>query len=61
MESTDVVRFGLLLATQAEIDAMKVANSERYLPSEAAAYNEADFQAKADELRNIAYCHGDQL
>ncbi len=57
----DVKRLGLILAVQAEVEAMKVANSERDLPSEAAAYHEADFQGKAEELRNISYCPDEQL
>ena len=61
MESADVKRFGLILAIQAEIDGMKVANAERDLPSEAATYNDEDFQEKAEELRNIAQCHNEQL
>lgn len=61
MEHLDVVRMGLILAVQTEVEAMKVANSERDLPSEAAAYTEEDFKAKAKEIRNISYCHNEQL
>lgn len=61
MNEMDVRRFGLILAIQTEVEAMKTANSERDLPSEAAVYCEADFQAKAEELRNTAYCHNEQL
>ena len=61
MDNYDVTKIGLLFAIQSEVEGMKVANSERDLPSEEAVYTEADFQAKAEELRNIAYCHNEQL
>ena len=61
MESSDVVRLGLILAVQAEIEGMKITNSERDMPSEAAAYPQEHFDGKAEELRNIAYCHEQQL
>ena len=41
-------------AIKAEIEAMKVANNERDLPREAAAYDEAEFFEKAEELRDLA-------
>ncbi len=61
MNEEDVIRFGLILAIQAEIEGMKVANSERDLPAESVAYTDEDFQAKADELRNVSYCDSRQL
>jgi len=61
MEQSEVVRMGLILAVQTEVEGMKVANSERDLPAESVAYTEEDFQAKAEELRNISYCHNEQL
>lgn len=61
MESEDVKRFGLILAVQAEIEGMKVANGERDLQAEAPAYDDGAFQDKAQELRNIVYYHNEQL
>lgn len=56
-----VKRLGLILAVQAEIEGMKVLNQERESNGYAFAYNEEAFTSKADELRNISYCHEDQL
>lgn len=56
-----VKRLGLILAVQAEIEGMKVLNQERESNGAALAYNEEAFTSKADELRNISYCHEDQL
>jgi len=61
MQSSDVMRLGLILAVQAEIEGMKITNSERDMPSEAAAYSQEHFDGKAEELRNIAYSHEQQL
>lgn len=61
MKEIDVRRLGLILAIQAEIEGMKTANLERNLPLEVTAYCDADFQAKAEELRGMAYCHDEQL
>ena len=61
METMDVVRFGLILAIQAEIDGMKSANTSRESNGEAMAYSDEDFIAKADELRNTSYAHDEQL
>ena len=56
METSDVIRLGLILAVQAEIEGMKTANYQR-----SKLYTDDDFQAKAEELRNISYCHEQQL
>ncbi len=40
---------------------MKVKNGERKELGLAPAYGEGEFQSKAEELRNIAYAHTDQL
>lgn len=61
MDEYDVKRLALTLVVQAEIEGMKAANAARDTPTEAVAYDEEDFISKAEELRNIAYCHGDQL
>jgi len=54
-------RLGLILAIQAEIEGMKVINLERNHQNEAFAYSQSSFDDKAEELRNIAYAHEDQL
>lgn len=61
MEQSDVIRFGLILAVQAEIEGMKAENDIWKQKNEPVKYREADFQAKAEELRNISYCHEQQL
>ena len=61
MKSADVKRLGIIFAIQTEIDGMKTANFERQQNDEAMAYNEGDFQYKAEELKNISYCLDDQL
>jgi hypothetical protein len=48
-------------AIKTDIKAMEVANSERDLPSESAAYSENDFATKAEELRILASKHNEQL
>lgn len=59
--SSDVKRLALVLAVQAEIEGMKAENSQRKALSQPMAYNEYDFQCKAEELRNLAYKHEDTL
>jgi hypothetical protein len=57
----DVKRLALVFAIQAEIEAMKVANSERDTPSESAAYGDEHFFGKAQELEALASKHDHQL
>ncbi len=63
MNEYDVKRLALVLAVQAEIEAMKVndvvmnsigADPMHFTP-------QAKFEEKAMELRNLAYAHNDQL
>ena len=61
MKSADVKRLGLIFSIKAEVEGMKTANFERQQNDEAMAYNEGDFQYKAEELKNISYCHDDQF
>jgi len=61
MDSYDVKRLIEMEAIKADIEAMKVANSERDLPREAASYSASDFFVKAEELRILASKHNDQL
>lgn len=61
MEAYDIKRLGLILAVQAEIESMKVANIIRTYNNESIAYSEEHFLDKAEELRNLAHCHAHQL
>lgn len=61
MESSDVKRLGLILAVQAEIEGMKAANEDCKIYNSNMTYQEYSFVAKAEELKNIAYSHADQL
>lgn len=58
MDEAAVKRLALILAVQAEIEGMKARNAEDI---EHQRYAEADFQQKAEELRNLAYTHNLQL
>ena len=61
MDDSTVKRLALVFAVQAEIDGMNTANSERDLPTEAAAYSDESFAEKAEELRVLAAKHSDEL
>lgn len=61
MNEYDIKRFALVLAVQAELEAMKSANTEREILGEPNAYSEEDFYAKAEELRSLASVHDHQL
>lgn len=52
-----VKRLALVLAVQAEIEGMKAHNTQ--CPDNT--YNQCAFVAKAEELRNLAYVHSQQL
>ncbi len=61
METINAKRLGLILAVQAEIEGMKITNSEREENGFAFAYDEGAFLEKAEELRVIVSLHEDQL
>lgn len=61
MNEYDVKRLALVLAVQAEIEGMKADNLIREQNNEALAYNGAEFECKAAELRNLACAHNEQL
>jgi len=61
MNEYDVKRLALILAVQAEIEGMKVANLERENNECAPAYDERCFVDAASELRELAYKHDEQL
>jgi hypothetical protein len=52
----DIRRLALILAVQAEIEAMKVENLLN--PGK---YTYYDFKDKAEELRSLAYAHNEQI
>ena len=59
MNDYTVKRLALVLAIQAEIDGMKLANSLQDYGREP--YTDNDFKSKAEELRTLAYAHDEQL
>lgn len=61
MNTNDIKRLALILAVQAEIDGMKAENTQREILNQSVAWTEVDFCEKAEELRNLAYCHDEQL
>jgi hypothetical protein len=54
-------RLGLILAIQAEIEGMKAENKACELLGKTIPFIKADFDAKAEELRGVAYKHEDIL
>lgn len=61
METMDIRRLGLILAAQAEIDGMKIQNVYAMQKAGDTVYDQAAFNEKAEELRNLSHCHDDQL
>lgn len=61
MNEYDVKRLALVLALQAEIEGMKSENAARERQNYAVAYDESAFVEMAEKLRNLAYCHNEQL
>ncbi len=60
-EYYNVKRLALVLAVQAEIEGMKAENIMREQNNESPAYGSSQFNDKAEELRNLAYAHNEQL
>lgn len=58
MDDYTVKRLALVLAKQAEIEGMKAENAQ--YPDDQR-YNQNDFAIKAEELRQLAYMHNEQL
>lgn len=58
MKEEDVKRLALVLEVQAEIEAMKAANSQH--PNDQP-YTEKDFREKANKFSDLAYAHDRQL
>ena len=61
MTEYDVKRLALVLATQAEITGMEFDNLLREQHNQTHAYTDSDFVEKAEELRELAYKHDQQL
>lgn len=61
MNDYTVKRLALILAVQADIEAMKAENDRRKDEGMAQAYDESFFFNKAEELRDLAYKHDEQL
>ena len=61
MTQYDVKRLALVLAIQAEIEGMKAFNLIRESNGMAIGYDEDQFFMKAEELRNLAAIHDEQL
>ncbi len=61
MNKYDIIKLGLILSIQAEIEGMKADNMQRQQNNESMAYVDSDFQEKANKLQEIVYKHNDQL
>ncbi len=61
MNEYDVKRFALVLALQAEIEGMKAENTQRELWLHELTYTEDNFKEMAEKIRNLAYCHNEEL
>ena len=57
MDNYDIKRLALILAVQAEIEAMKAHNATDNF----AKYSEIEFWNRAKKLEEIAYKHNEQL
>ena len=61
MDSYDVKRLALIFAIEAEIQGMIALNKYRSGLGQSIAYVDDNFFDKAEELRNLAAKHNDQL
>jgi len=61
MERNDVIRLAKILAIQAEVEAMKVRNQLGAITNPYPIFTFADFNQKADELRQLANAPDDEL
>lgn len=57
----DIRRLALVLAISAEVEGMKANNKIHEMNNAVPPFNNSDFQQKAEQLRNLAYCHDQQL
>lgn len=61
MDNFGVRRLALVLTIQAEIEGMKIDNKVRAANAEAPAYSGREFIIKAENLRELAYKHNEQI
>lgn len=61
MDYYDLKRQALILAKQAEIEAMKIENIIRVQKDESPAYSASDFMDAAGDLENLAHVNDEQL
>lgn len=61
MNEYDIKRLALILAIQAEIEGGKAENKICEMNGYSLSYGEYHFFLKAEELRELAYKHNDQL
>ena len=61
MNNFAVTKLGMILSIQAEIEGMKVENDTRISQEMAYAYDESDFQRKAELIKSISLCNEEQL
>ena len=61
MNAYDIKRLALIQALVFEVEAMKTENKRRSTQDRADAYDEAALWDKAEEMRELAYKHNDQL
>jgi len=61
IQEAAVMRLANVLAVQAEIEGMKAENKQREIEGNNLTFTSDMFQEKAEDLRNWAYCHRDQI
>lgn len=61
MDQYDVKRLALILAVRAEIEGMKAYNQIKIAEGSVPDYNQVHFGELAEQLRNLAYAHNEQL
>ena len=61
MDKYDVMRYGMISAVNAEIEGMKAENKLCEYDECVMKYDESAFIIKAEEIRNLVYCHNEQL
>jgi len=61
MNEYDIRRLAIILALQAEIEAMKAENKIREMDGHSLSYNENHFREISVKFHNLAYSHNEQL
>jgi len=57
----NIRRLALVLAIQAEVEGMKAENQIRMLNNIPLIYGDREFNEKAEDLRQMAYAHDEQI